>query len=364
MKIKKCIFIASRCYKAGRKMREGHPEGIVVHSTGANNPNLKRYVQPATGQENYDAIIEDLGKNTNGNDLNRYGPEVCPHAFIGKNKNGDVEIYQTLPEDICCWGCGGGWNGSYNYAPAKLQFEICEDGLNDEAYFNKAFDLAAEYCAYICKKYGLNIKAITSHKESYALGYASNHGDPENWLVKFGKTMDWFRNKVESLMKKDDDENENNGNNGNSGNSSSSENVIYRVQAGAFTVYQNAENLKAVLKKAGFNGFITKVGGLYKVQVGAYKNLNNAKEQQKKLKNSGFEAIIVKAGTDTAPAIKVGDLVKISKDATIYGTNRKFASFVYSSNLYVRQIDGSRVVISTQKTGDVTGATDIKYIIK
>ncbi len=29
------------CYKAARKMK---PAGIVVHSTGANNPYLKRYV--------------------------------------------------------------------------------------------------------------------------------------------------------------------------------------------------------------------------------------------------------------------------------------------------------------------------------
>ena len=34
---------------------------------------------------------------------------------------------------------------------------------------------------------------IISHKEACARGYASNHGDPENWLARFGKNMDWFR---------------------------------------------------------------------------------------------------------------------------------------------------------------------------
>lgn len=33
------------CYKAARKMK---PAGIVVHSTGANNPYLKRYVDAPT----------------------------------------------------------------------------------------------------------------------------------------------------------------------------------------------------------------------------------------------------------------------------------------------------------------------------
>ena len=34
---------------------------------------------------------------------------------------------------------------------------------------------------------------IISHKEACARGYASNHGDPEHWLARFGKNMDWFR---------------------------------------------------------------------------------------------------------------------------------------------------------------------------
>ena len=37
---------------------------------------------------------------------------------------------------------------------------------------------------------------IISHKEACARGYASNHGDPEHWLARFGKNMDWFRSQV------------------------------------------------------------------------------------------------------------------------------------------------------------------------
>ena len=68
---------------------------------------------------------------------------------------------------------------------------------------------------------------------------------------------------------------------------------------------------------------------------------------------------VVKSGK-----IEEGDKVKLAKDAVVYGTNRKFASFVYSSTLYVRDITGSRAVISTLQSGAVTGAVDIKYLNK
>ena len=38
MNLRKLIFTNNACYKAGRKIK---PKGIMVHSTGANNPNLR-----------------------------------------------------------------------------------------------------------------------------------------------------------------------------------------------------------------------------------------------------------------------------------------------------------------------------------
>jgi hypothetical protein len=57
----------STCYKGTSKMTI---KGILWHSTGANNPNLKRYVQPSAGDKNYDALIKKIGKNTNNNSWN------------------------------------------------------------------------------------------------------------------------------------------------------------------------------------------------------------------------------------------------------------------------------------------------------
>ena len=187
MELKQCLLTKNDCYKKGQKIT---PKGIVVHSTGANNPNLRRYVQPDDGI---------LGKNTNNNHWNKSGVEKCVHAFIGKDKEGNVRVYQTLPFNYACWGVGKGKKGSYNYNPAYIQFEICEDNLKDEAYFNKAFNLAIEFCAYLCKEYNLSVDNVVSHQEAYKRGYGSNHGDCDHWLKAFGKNMDWFRDEIKSL---------------------------------------------------------------------------------------------------------------------------------------------------------------------
>ena len=207
MNIKKCFLTANRCYITGLKMTAGKPTGIVVHSTGVNNKTLKRYVQPLKTDANYAEVIEDIGRNLYGNHWNNKNKNVCVHAFIGANKAGEVETYQTLPWDICAWGVGKGKKGSYNYNPtARIQFEICEDNLKDEKYFNAAFDEAAELCAHLCKEYGLGVESICSHAESYKAGYGSNHADCDHWLKRFGKNMDWFRAKVKAIIDKPKEE--------------------------------------------------------------------------------------------------------------------------------------------------------------
>ena len=175
------------CYKAARTMPTGSPAGIIIHSTGANNPNLKRYVNAP----------EICGENPYRNYFDRPDSNVCPHAVIGKDKNGEVKAAKLLPWNVCCWGCGSGSKGSYNYSPAYIQIEIAEDALNDRAYFEEAFGLAVQLCQRLMKNYP-TIKPgnIISHKEACARGYASNHGDPEHWLARFGKNMDWFRSLV------------------------------------------------------------------------------------------------------------------------------------------------------------------------
>lgn len=174
------------CYKAGKKRTA--TAGIVKHSTGADNPNLCRYIDDA----------ENLGRNAGNNHWNKPGTSKCVHFMIGKDKAGRIAIYQLLPMDYRCWGCGSGSKGSYN--STHVQYEICEDGLTDKGYFEAAFAAAAWLDAYICKAYGLKPSDIVSHKEAHDRGYASNHGDCDNWLKAQGKTMDWARAKAREAL--------------------------------------------------------------------------------------------------------------------------------------------------------------------
>lgn len=110
-------------------------------------------------------------------------------------------------------------------------------------------------------------------------------------------------------------------------------------------------------------------GTLYRVQVGAYRVKANAEAQLAKVKAAGFDAFITTkvgtaASTPVVESLKVGDKVKLQKGAPCYGKSTGFRSWVYDSTLYVREINGSRVVISTLQSGAVTGAVDKKYLTK
>ncbi len=194
----KAHAVKNLCYIVAQKMV---PTGIVVHSTGVNNPYLKRYVDAS----------DEVGINRYGNHWNTAmpgGKKVCVHAFIGYDDNNQVRVAEILPLDICCWGVGNGNKGSYNYNPAYIQFEICEDKLTDKTYYNKAFEVAAEYCALLCQKYNIAVDRIVGHCEAAQLGYGSNHADPEHWMKNFGETMIDFRKKVSSLLRNKDRESE------------------------------------------------------------------------------------------------------------------------------------------------------------
>ena len=189
MNLHTLIFTENACYKANRKITV---KGIMVHSTGANNPWLKRYVGPDDGL---------LGKNRYNNHWNTYHPggrEVCVHGFIGKLDDGTIATYQTLPWDHRGWHAGGSANNTH------IGFEICEDGLSDPTYFRAVYNEAVELCAYLCKQFGLTEADIICHSEGYKKGIASNHGDVMHWFPRHGKSMDTFRADVKALLSTED----------------------------------------------------------------------------------------------------------------------------------------------------------------
>lgn len=192
MRLRQQILTKNACYQAGRTIRV---KGVMVHSTGANNPRVSRYV-PGD---------DEIGRNTAGNHWNQPKPggqSKCVHAFLGKFADGEVGVVQTLPWNHRGWHAGGAANNTH------IGFEICEDGLTDPVYFGKVYREAVELVAMLCGQYGLDPQkdgVVICHQEGYRRKVASNHADVLHWFPKMGKTMDDFRADVARTMKGEDE---------------------------------------------------------------------------------------------------------------------------------------------------------------
>ena len=77
MDIIRAYAVNNLCYIRARKMV---PKGIVVHSTGANNPNLKRYVD----------CEAEVGRNVNGNHCSTGDGSVCYFTAVQSGHHVDV----------------------------------------------------------------------------------------------------------------------------------------------------------------------------------------------------------------------------------------------------------------------------------
>lgn len=201
-----CIMTNSSCYQGTKTMV---PKGILWHSTGCNNPTLRRYVQPTKGTADYSELIKTIGKNTEVSDWNNTKQSAGVNAWIGKLQDGTVAAVQTLPWTYRPWGCGSGSKGSCN--DGFIQFEICEDNLKDKTYFEAAYKEACELTAYLCKVFKIDpngsvkvgsatVPTILCHADGYKLGVSSNHSDVYNWFDKYGKTMNDVRSDVAKLL--------------------------------------------------------------------------------------------------------------------------------------------------------------------
>lgn len=189
MRLRRQILTQNDCDRAGRTIRI---KGVMVHSTGANNPLVSRYV-PGD---------DEIGRNRGNNHWNRPGLKKCVHAFAGKFADGEVGVVQTLPWNRRGWHGGGSSNNTH------IGFEICEDGLDDPVYFGKVYREAVELTAMLCRQFGLDPLAdgvVLCHAEGHQRGIASNHGDVLHWFPRHGKSMDDFRADVARELKGDED---------------------------------------------------------------------------------------------------------------------------------------------------------------
>lgn len=330
MNLKQYFLTRNACYIENKKHKV---MGIMVHSTGANNPYLKRYVGPDDGK---------LGYNAAYNHWNQYKPGgifVCVHAFIGKLQDGSVATYQTLPWDTVGWHSGSGRLGPSKNAnnSGYVGIEICEDGLSDRVYFNAVYKEIVELCTYLCKTYNLTAENILDHSRGYQIGIASNHADVMHWFPIFGKSIDTLKADVKQALIPEP--------------TTQNNNIIYRVQTGAFSVKQNAIDLTNALKSKGFSAYVVPVASIYRVQVGAFSMKQYAEATLAKLEVAGYKGFIVMTANTNSPtvfngvddSIKVGSKVKITGDKYVIGY--PVPDWVKRQTYTVKEIEDGKAMI-------------------
>ena len=339
MKLIKCLLTQNDCYKAGRTIT---PKGVMVHSTGDNNPLVARYVQPSDNDPNRDSLQASIGGNRNANDWNNPGLDVCTHAFVGKLADGSVGTVQTLPWNCLGWHAGGNANNTH------ISFEICEDALTDESYFEKVYQEAVELTAMLCKTYNLNPLAdgvVICHSEGYQRGVASNHGDVMHWFPKFDKSMDTFRSDVAKAL---------GSNGGSSGGSGSTSNPgtggtivkgsVVRVKQGAKT-YDGGGLASFVYTR---DHIVSEVSGDRCVITYNGVVVAAVRKSDLTLVSGGGSSSNAKP-TAPAPApskgIVKGSVVRVKQGAKDYNGGG-LASFVYTRDHIVSEVSGDRCVIT------------------
>ena len=189
MKLVESIMTQNPCYTAGRKISV---KGLMLHSVGCPQPSAS-------------VFIKNWNKATYKN--------ACVHGFIDAN---DGTVYQTLPWNHRGWHGGGSSNNTHigveMCEPSCIKYTsgasfTCTDKDAAIAVAERTYKAAVELFAMLCEEYNLNPLAdgvIVSHKEGYARGIASNHGDPEHLWRQLGMayTMDTFRTEVKAEMDK------------------------------------------------------------------------------------------------------------------------------------------------------------------
>ena len=349
-----CMQTQSTCYKGTSTMTV---KGILWHSTGANNPTLKRYVQPSDNAPDKAEWIELLGKNKYNNDWNHIEHQAGLNCWIGKLADGTVTTVQTMPWNFRPWGCGSGSKGSCNNG--WIQFEICEDGLTDKDYFDKAYQEACEITAYLCDMFNINPKGtvtvngvqvptILCHADAHKLGLGSNHGDVNHWFPKHGKSMATAREDVAKLL----------------ANSASQITPIEPEKPAAPAEPAEMYRVRKSWEDA-------------KSQVGAYSKLENAKNACDKA-GEGYEvynskgvavypeSVVVPEEDEPVEVktFKVGDEVRLTNGAK-YTSGKAIPAWVFERKLYVREArSNGTAVISTVKTGAVTGVVSMEFLVK
>lgn len=307
---------------------------------------------------------------------------ITPHCVVGQLSCESICGCFTSPqrEASCNYGIGTdgrislcveeknrSWCSSSNANDQRaVTIECSSDKTAPYAMTDAVYAALIDLCTDICKRNGKS-KLLWFGDKNKTLSYEPKADEMiitvHRWFANKSCPGDWLYNRLGDLAAKVTSRL--------GGGSQQPSGTLYRVQTGAYKQKANADAQLAKVKAAGFDTYMVQAGGYYKIQVGAYSKKANADAMAAKLKAAGFDTYItteqgkaVSSSGSAAASLAVGDKVKLASNSPVYGSSTKFSSWVYSSTLYVREISGNRIVISTQKTGAITGAVDKKYLTK
>ena len=259
-------------------------------------------------------------------------------ANYGIGKDGEVGLY--VDEYNTAWA-NANWDSNCKSVSIELSNSSASGNYPvSDVVLNKAIDLIAD----IFKRNNLG-KCVKGQNLVWHSMY-SNTYCPGDYIR--GK-LDYIVDKVNEKL-------------GLNSNVSSNDN-LYKVQVGAFSKKENADNLANEIKNKGIDTYIVKIDNLYKVQCGAFANADNAKNMAKTLNNMGYDTYIVGLNESTSSnqssnTIKAGDKVRVTNAVQYNG--QSFA--VYFDTYDVIEVSGDRAVIG--QGSEVTCAISINNITK
>lgn len=96
--------------------------------------------------------------------------------------------------------------------------------------------------------------------------------------------------------------------------------ILYRVQVGAFNSYYYAENYKAEISESGFEKytpFTARVNGLWKVQVGAFRNKDYAYDFRNVVREAGFDGAFITSSEKSAVIVNLKPVEEIAREVIL-----------------------------------------------
>ena len=224
-------------------------------------------------------IHHTAGVNTAQAYLDQFMPhqrQAAPNYVIGV----DGKIGQSVKESNRAWT-----TSSYKIDSRAVTIEVSNDKAGGDWHVSDlCIQKTIELCVDICKRNGIKrVTFIDGDKENSVLQmhrWWAATACPGQYL---GSMFPYIAEKINAALE---------------GSEEPQAKVLYCVQVGAFSKYANAVNMRNKLKKAGFNGYITKNADseFYRVQVGAFAVKANASNYALELSSKGFDCYVTTKG--------------------------------------------------------------------